>query len=161
MERTITFRLARAEDRSFLYTVYADMRAEEFAPLDWDKAQRTALLTMQFTAQQRYYRTVYADADCRIILANDIPVGQMYVERQPTVLLLMGFAVLTEHRGRGIGTDALRTLLDEAARAGKPIRLHVAPTNPARRLYERLGFRRIADDDDAHWLMEWVPSPSD
>jgi ribosomal protein S18 acetylase RimI-like enzyme len=72
----------------------------------------------------------------------------------------MGFAVLTEHRGRGIGTAALRMLLGEAARAGKPVRLHVERTNPARHLYERLGFRWIADEG-IHWLMEWAPGPSD
>jgi ribosomal protein S18 acetylase RimI-like enzyme len=115
---------------------------------------------MQFTAQQRYYRTVYAEADCRIILVDGVPVGQMYVERQPTVIVLMGFAVLAEQRGRGIGATALRMLLDEAARDGKPVRLHVEQTNPARRLYERLGFRWIADEG-VHWLMEWAPAPAD
>jgi ribosomal protein S18 acetylase RimI-like enzyme len=160
MERAITFRPARAEDASFLYALYASTRAEELALFDWDEAQRTAFLTMQFTAQQRYYRTVYAEADCRIILVDGAPVGQMYVERQPTVIVLMGFAVLTEHRGRGIGAAALRMLLEEAARAGKPVRLHVERTNRAHRLYERLGFRWVADDG-VHRLMEWAPAPAD
>jgi ribosomal protein S18 acetylase RimI-like enzyme len=160
MERAITFRPARAEDASFLSALYASTRAEELALLDWEEQQRAAFLTMQFTAQQRYYRTVYADAECRIILVDDAPVGQMYVEHQPAVIVLMGFAVLTEHRGRGIGTAALRMLLGEAARAGKPVRLHVERTNPARHLYERLGFRWIADEG-IHWLMEWAPGPSD
>jgi ribosomal protein S18 acetylase RimI-like enzyme len=159
MERAITFRPARAEDAPFLFAVYASTRAAELALLDWDDAQRTAFLTMQFAAQQRYYRTVYPDAECRMIVADGIPVGQMYVERQPTVLLLLDFAVPTEHRSRGIGAAALRLLLDEAAGAGKPVRLHVERTNPARRLYARLGFRWIADAG-IHWLMEWAPAPS-
>ena len=40
--------------------------------------------------------------------------------------------------------------------ASKPVRLHVEPSNPARRLYERLGFTRIADQG-LYWLMEWSP----
>jgi GNAT superfamily N-acetyltransferase len=159
MERSITFRPARAEDVPFLFALYTSTRAEELALLDWDATQRTAFLAMQFTAQQRYYRTVYPDAECRIIAVDGIPVGQMQVERQPTVMLLMDFAVLAEHRSRGIGAAAVHLLLDEAAEVGKPVRLHVERTNPARRLYARLGFRRIADEG-IHWLMEWAPTPS-
>jgi len=34
----------------------------------------------------------------------------------------------------------IRELLNEAIAASKPVRLHVAKSNPAQRLYERLGF---------------------
>lgn len=159
MECIVTVRPTRAEDASFLYALYASTRAAELALLDWDAAQQAAFLTMQFTAQERYHRTVYADAERRIILVDGHPVGRMDVERQPRVILLMGFVLLPEYRGRGIGSHALRALLDEATRAGTPVRLHVEPTNPAHRLYTRLGFRRVANDGP-YWLMEWAPSPS-
>ncbi|MDQ6833072.1 MAG: GNAT family N-acetyltransferase, partial [Chloroflexota bacterium] len=125
MEYAVTVRPACAEDTSFLYALYTSTRAAELALVDWGAAQQAAFLTMQFTAQERYYRTVYADAERRIILVNDHPVGRMDVERQPCVILLMGFVLLPEYRGRGIGSHVLRALLDEAARAGTSVRLHV------------------------------------
>jgi hypothetical protein len=36
------------------------------------------------------------------------------------------------------------------------VRIHVERYNPALRLYERLGFRRIADGG-IYFLMEWTP----
>lgn len=49
--------------------------------------------------------------------------------------------VREDRRGRGLGTRLLRELLDRAHRAGfARISLSVEDGNPARRLYERLGF---------------------
>ena len=45
--------------------------------------------------------------------------------------------------------------IDEAAAAGKPLRIHVERFNPALRLYERLGFRQI-EDRGVYLFMEWT-----
>jgi GNAT superfamily N-acetyltransferase len=46
-------------------------------------------------------------------------------------------------RGRGVGEKLMRALIGEAARRGLGLNLSVRSENPARRLYERLGFRDI------------------
>jgi len=46
-------------------------------------------------------------------------------------------------RGQGVGEMLLRALIGEAARCGLGLCLSVRSENPARRLYERLGFRDI------------------
>jgi len=56
-----------------------------------------------------------------------------------------------------IGSRLLRGLLDEAATARKPLRIHVEKFNPALRLYRRLGFYPI-EDKGVYWYM--VRSPS-
>jgi ribosomal protein S18 acetylase RimI-like enzyme len=44
-------------------------------------------------------------------------------------------------RNKGLGTTIMRTLMDEAAAAGVPVRLTVGSSNdPSLRLYLRLGF---------------------
>lgn len=53
----------------------------------------------------------------------------------PNVLLYV--AVDPGMRGRGIGGELIRKCLD---RCEGPVKLHVEYDNPARRLYERLGF---------------------
>jgi ribosomal protein S18 acetylase RimI-like enzyme len=152
----ITLRPAGVEDEAFLYAVYAGTRADELALLDWDQAQKDAFLTMQFTAQHRHYHTYYADADFQLVLLSGRPVGRLYVARRADDILLIDIALLPEHRNAGIGSLLLTDLLAEAEQVGKPVRLHVEPWNRARRLYERLGFRRIAQQG-LYWLMEWLP----
>ena len=46
-------------------------------------------------------------------------------------------------RGQGVGEKLMRALIDEAARRRLGLCLSVRSENPARRLYERLGFRDI------------------
>jgi len=46
-------------------------------------------------------------------------------------------------RGEGVGTRLLSALLAEAARQGVGLCLNVRHDNPARRLYERSGFRLV------------------
>src|SRR6516164_5474672 len=46
-------------------------------------------------------------------------------------------------RGQGAGEQLMRALIGEAARRGLRLCLSVRSDNPARRLYERLGFRAI------------------
>jgi len=48
---------------------------------------------------------------------------------------------------RGIGTEVIKRLFGEANEFNLAVRLNVVRINPARRLYERLGFRVTREDD--------------
>jgi GNAT superfamily N-acetyltransferase len=136
--------------------VYAGTREEELAPLGWDEGQRQAFLTMQFHAQDRYYREKFSDAAFLIVLCHGRPAGRLYVHRGAEEILIVDIALLPDYRGRGIGGALLGDLLAEADRAGKPVRIHVEHANPALRLYQRLGFVRVGDTGVYH-LLERLP----
>jgi ribosomal protein S18 acetylase RimI-like enzyme len=57
----------------------------------------------------------------------------------------VSIGVKPEARGHGVGEQLMRTLIGEAVRRGLGLCLSVRTDNPARRLYERLGFREIPD----------------
>lgn len=60
----------------------------------------------------------------------------------------LGVAVVDGHRGRGIGTAMMNALAGEVAASGiSTISLSVERDNPARHLYERLGYREVGPDD--------------
>jgi ribosomal protein S18 acetylase RimI-like enzyme len=83
-------------------------------------------------------------------------VGWIAIAIRTDEIRLVDIAIARRHRGLGIGTARVRDLLREADVAGKPVRLTVGITNPAVRLYERLGFRRVGGDQVRH-LMERAP----
>lgn len=53
----------------------------------------------------------------------------------------MQIYIAPAHQNRGIGTSLIRELAREARGSGKPLRLRLLSVNPARRLYEREGFK--------------------
>ena len=55
----------------------------------------------------------------------------------------VSIGVTPNARGQGVGEKLMRALIGEAARRGLGLCLSVRSENPARRLYERLGFRDI------------------
>jgi ribosomal protein S18 acetylase RimI-like enzyme len=156
-----TLRPATPEDEPFLRALYLSTRSGELAAF-WalGEAQRDALFRMQFTAQQRGYAAEYPGADHHLILRDGAPVGRLYVDRRAGEICLVDIALLPEHRGAGIGGALLRALLDEAAASGSAVCLHVLETNPALRLYERLGYTRTGGDGLRH-AMAWRPPPPD
>jgi ribosomal protein S18 acetylase RimI-like enzyme len=59
-------------------------------------------------------------------------------------------AVVPSRRGKGFGHELMTGLLERARRAGyDALSLSVAKDSPAVSLYERYGFRAVAEPDDA------------
>lgn len=150
----VTFRPIETADREFLSAVYASTREEEMARVDWDEKQKAAFLEMQFSAQHLYYQENYTDTDFLIVIFDGRAVGRLYIARWPDEVRVVDLALLPEFRNKGIGTGILQNVLEEAAVAGKPVRIHVECFNPALQLYRRLGFERIGEHG-VYYLMEW------
>ena len=138
-------RTIRAEDRDFLFRVYAGARLEELALTDWDETQKQAFLAQQFEAQHHHYQTHYPGARLDLVLLGDEPIGRLYVARWREEIRIMDIALLPEHRNRGIGGALLRDLLEEAAATSRRLTIHVERYNPALRLYRRLGFESVGE----------------
>ena len=83
----------------------------------------------------------------RILVRNGDDIGWLQWAKLPDARELVQFFVEERLRGRGIGTEVMRLLIVEADADGKPVVLGVVKTNPAKRLYERLGFRVFGEDE--------------
>jgi RimJ/RimL family protein N-acetyltransferase len=151
-----TLRPVRPEDREFLFSVYASTRADEMAVVPWSEAQKVAFCRQQFEAQTTYWDEQYPGAERSIVEVDGVPAGRFYVERWPKELRLIEIAFLPAFRGRGTGTELLKRLFAEAAEGGKTVTIHVEIFNPARALYERLGFVSKGERG-LYVLMEWKP----
>jgi ribosomal protein S18 acetylase RimI-like enzyme len=146
-------------DLPFVAALYASTRAEEVAATGWPPAMQQAFLAQQHEAQHRHYRQVHPDADWLIVEQAGEPIGRLYLDEREDGLRLIDISLLPARRGTGLGTALIADLMDHCRGRGKAVSLHVAKNNPAaRRLYWRLGFRRIADQGELHELMAWRPN---
>ena len=66
----------------------------------------------------------------------------------------VGIAVLPEYRGQGIGTHLFVQLFEVASVLYDAISLSVSKGNPARKLYEHLGFEVFAEDETSITMLK-------
>ena len=145
------------DDVEFLKALYASSLEREMALLvGWTDEQKREFLEQQFIAQRSYYRQHYPDARYDVIELDGRRIGRLYVADLRRQLVLMDITLLPESRGTGLGTQFCKDLQAEARLKGKILTLHVEDDNPARRLYDRMGFVEIAAVT-FYKLMHWVP----
>jgi ribosomal protein S18 acetylase RimI-like enzyme len=144
-------------DDALMRDVFASTRARELELLAVDDGARAALLEMQFAAQSNAYRAQFPAASVDVVLAGGEPAGRLYVNRGADAIHLVDIALLPAYRGRGLGTRLLTRLIEEARGSSRPVTLSVERGNPARRLYERLGFR-VSDAGEVYLSMRYEPS---
>lgn len=153
--RAITLRPVRDDDRDFLAGLYASTRTEEMRQVPWTEEQKAQFLAMQFEAQTWHYGQEYDPAGFFVIEHEARPVGRLYRELQGEDVHIIDISIIPEMRGAGLGTMLLQEILDEAASQGRTASIYVEHFNPARRLYDRLGFQEIGENGVYH-LMRWT-----
>lgn len=152
----ITLRNVETGDEEFLLRLYANTRAEELALVPWTVEQKNTFVRMQYEAQSSHYRNVFPQLKYRIILHQDKPAGRFLTAQLEDEFRIVDISLLPEFRNRGISSTLITQVLADAKQAGKCVRLYVSAGNPAKNLYERLGFRQIRTDG-IHTLMEANP----
>jgi ribosomal protein S18 acetylase RimI-like enzyme len=141
----MNLRATKPEDFDFLYCLHRAAIKDYVAQIwGWDEAW-----------QEERFRQQFNPSAYQIIISQDQDVGMLSVRETPSEIFLSNIEVLPEFQGQGIGSSAIRLVLEDAERRGKPVMLQVLKINPARRLYERLGFWVIGETA-THYLMKAV-----
>jgi ribosomal protein S18 acetylase RimI-like enzyme len=83
---------------------------------------------------------VSLDPNASVIVVGAVDAGILLVERLPHEVQLHILYLLPSFQGLGIGSALVSSLQREAAERRVPLRLKVLKVNPAKRLYERMGF---------------------
>lgn len=146
----MTIRLAKADDANFLeqmLAIAADWRSS--APRPVEQVLAEPLLAHYVAGWPKH-------GDMGVIAEEARPVGaawwRYFTEQDPGFGFLdasipeISTAVIAQARGRGVGRRLLTRLVAEAeVRALPGLSLSVEADNPARRLYEELGFQVVED----------------
>jgi GNAT superfamily N-acetyltransferase len=141
----LAFRSAHARDFDYCADMY-------FAAM----AQTVRELKLDVVAHGASFRPRWVPAEVRIIARDGADVGWLQSAMRDDALFLGQLFVDAPFRRQGIGTAVLKCLIGEAARARRSLTLGVVKTNPALRLYERLGFG-ITHQDERKFYMRREP----
>jgi GNAT superfamily N-acetyltransferase len=98
----------------------------------------------------------YDAANTSIIVVDGDDAGWLTVRRSVDIELDSIYLKASMHN-RGAGTALVQDLISEAQSTEKLLRLSTAKINPARRLYERLGFVAV-HESEFKVFMEWRPA---
>jgi ribosomal protein S18 acetylase RimI-like enzyme len=93
------------------------------------------------------FRSQWSVAEVRIIMRGGDDIGWLQTALESDALFLKQLFVDAPLRRRGIGTQVMHRLITEAAHASRAVTLGVVKTNPALRLYQRLGFATTHEDE--------------
>ena len=81
------------------------------------------------------------------MLVGGKPAGYLETTTLDTAVDLTNVVLLPAFQGKGIGTRIVQDVIAHATAQRLPVRLQVLRANPARALYERLGFRTLEETD--------------
>lgn len=136
MARQIDLRPAEAEHYDFALGLFLlTMRPYVQELIPWDEP-----------AQRETFAAQWKLEEVSIISVEGNDAGWLQVAELPAEIRLQKFYVSPQYQGSGIGSEILGRLLVTWRSTGKKIVLRVLVNNPARRLYERLGFYVTLED---------------
>jgi len=138
----IGFRQATEEDFDFLYAMHiATMKDYVDQIWGWDDAYQEALFRERFIPNQ-----------IQVITFEGKDIGMISLEERTDDVFLRAIEILPTHQGQDIGTRIIQEIIDDAASKQKPVILSVLNVNPAKSLYERLGFSVIEETDPRFFM---------
>ena len=139
---------------SFAYRLFASDKLSQFAAAGVPQSQAEMLVQMQWRGRNLTYAEQYPGSEDWVIsLADGTPVGRYSLQQTAQGMRMIDLGVLPEHRNRGIGSQVLRQVSGMIAAAKGILSLRVEKNNPALRLYTRLDFTAINEDELAYEMV--------
>ena len=138
---SIAFRPAADQDFEYCWRLY-------FNEMEWIIRE----LHLDRTSQEVSFQQQWNAAQVQIITLDGADIGWLQTFIEDDALFLAQLYLDRPFQRRGIGTDVMKRLIGEAERCNQVMRLNVVKINPAVRLYERLGFQIIREDDRKFYM---------
>ena len=90
--------------------------------------------------------------DCYVIETGEEAIGMVKYLNHSDKIFVMQLQILAKFQRQGIGQKVVEYIIELAHADSKHVELHVLKANPAKQLYERLGFA-VYDEDKLEFHM--------
>lgn len=137
----LEFRQAKESDIPFLLA----LREETMA-------QHLMNSGVNLDADAQMARVMYRFDCAKVVVLGGVDVGLLKVSRDVSPWELIQIQVSPTLQGRGLGGRLVQQIISDAQEDGADVELSVLKANPARALYERLGFRVFSENDSEYLL---------
>lgn len=148
-----SLRFFQTTDQAYWVALHHEAYKPRVTPLwGWDEAKQDAYALNEMN-------TPYSGQF--IIQQNGTDVGYLsYQWEETTGLYLSNLVIEARYRGKGLGKEILTDLITWAHRLHQPIHLRTFENNPAKALYESLGFAVYKHSpEDKHYYLRLAPTP--
>ena len=134
----ITLRKATPNDMDFLYSLRRSTMETYLKEIGAPAAEADHIARIEYQFDH-----------ARIVLVNGVPAGlfKAALQMEHQRWYLMQIQVSPEFQGGGIGRTVITRLIKQAEEDGLSVVLSVLKNNPAKVLYERIGFSIIGESD--------------
>lgn len=143
----LTLRPATGRDREFLFGLHRAAMGPYIEQLygPWDDA-----------VQWDFFDRWFQPKSVRVITVEGEDVGVLGMQDRDDEVYVTRIEVHPDWQNRGIGAAVMRDVLQQAKEEGRAVSLHVFEINPARKLYQSLGFVAF-EQDEGRILMKATP----
>jgi ribosomal protein S18 acetylase RimI-like enzyme len=144
------------KDNEFLLRVFKESRPDLNLINDISEEQRESIILEQFKMEKQQLEQIYPNAEFSIIKLNEEPIGRIYIYYGETTNRIVEIGLLEDYRGLGIGQRLMTTVIGNATKMKKNVRLQVAWFNQrAYKFYERIGFK-VIENQEVFFEMEYT-----
>jgi ribosomal protein S18 acetylase RimI-like enzyme len=139
----VEYRPALDTDIDFLYALHV-ATMKEYVDKVWGWDDRF---------QESIFRKNYVPPQIQIIALDGKDIGMLSVEERDDDIFLRVIEIHPAYQRKGLGAAIVQRIIADATLKMKPVFLQVLKVNPAKQLYERLGFS-VIEETKTHYKMQ-------
>jgi ribosomal protein S18 acetylase RimI-like enzyme len=139
---SITLRESTVQDEIFVNRL-TRVAMESYVRQTWEK---------EADVEAYFLRNQFDLLTTKIIQYNGKDVGRISVTRDARQVSVDNIHILPAYQGKGIGKYIMQQILKEADAQNLPTVLYLLQTNPAKSLYESLGFQVYETKDFRYYM---------
>jgi Acetyltransferases len=106
------------------------------------------------SVQQKFFCDKFSCEKYKIIVYDNSDIGAVSVSKKDSYIFINIIEILPKYQNKGIGTSIINQIITDSKNEDfSRVLLQVFKKNPAKKLYDKLGFSTI-DETKTHYVME-------